>query len=59
MGGAAPTGDTLDVDSGRGGSDQRQESSSSDDPRPPDISGDEQAIGWGDDPEEQDRDAEW
>jgi hypothetical protein len=49
------------VDSGRNGGDQCVKSSSSSDaPVLPDITTtDERSVGWGDDPEEQERDGEW
>jgi hypothetical protein len=53
-------GNTMVVDSGRKGDDRCEKpSSSSDAPVLPDITTDERSVGWGDDPEEQERDGEW
>ena len=53
-------GNTMVVDSGRNGGDRCEKpSSSSDAPVLPDITTDERSVGWGDDPEEQERDGEW
>ena len=60
--GAVPRreGNTMVVDSGRNGGDRCEKpSSSSDAPVLPDITADERSVGWGDDPEEQERDGEW
>jgi len=47
------------VDSGRKGGNRRKKPSSTDPPALPDTSADERSVGWGDDPEEQERDGEW
>jgi hypothetical protein len=61
--GAVPRrkGNTMVVDSGRNGGDRCEKPSSpSDAPVLPDITTtDERSVGWGDDPEEQERDGEW
>jgi hypothetical protein len=60
--GAVPRreGNTMVVDSGRNGGDRCEKpSSSSDAPVLPDMTADERSVGWGDDPEEQERDGEW
>ena len=59
MGGAAPRGNTVVVDSDSKGGDRGKNPSSADAPILPDTSIDERSIGWGDDPEEHDRDGEW
>ena len=47
------------VDSDPKGGDRRMRPSSTDTPVLPDTSTDERSVGWGDDPEEQERDGEW
>ena len=47
------------VESDPKGGDRRMRPSSTDTPVLPDTSTGERSVGWGDDPEEQERDGEW